>query len=177
MAFFDQTLLLSSNQAITVTAASTNVYDVTGAGSGIAPSMSFGNTAVGSFGMDIGVGDGAAVPYLYLTVGTAFVTGGGATLQVSIQASPSSANSPSGYVNIYSSQLFTAAQLVAGATLLVPVPPFAPIELGETLPRFYRVNYTVGTSTFSAGTVTAVLLLNAPAGLVSTLYSNNFVQA
>lgn len=174
MAFFDQTLLLSSAQAITATAASTNIYDITGAGSGNSPGVSFGNAT--TFGADMGIGDGVAVPYLLMTVGTAFVSGGGATLTVQIQSAPDNgSNAPGSYVTLSATQAFTAAQLTAGAVLLLPIPPVAPIKLGEVLPRFYRINYTVGTSTFSAGTVTSVILLNPPSGLVSTLYPNNFI--
>ena len=45
---------------------------------------------------------------------------------------------------------------------------------GEVLPRFYRFNYLIATSTFSAGAVSAYLSLEPPAGFVSTLYPNNF---
>lgn len=173
MAFFDQTLLLSSAQAITTTAASTNIYDITGAGSGNAPTITFGTAT--KFGADMGIGDGVAIPSLFMTVGTAFVSGGGATLTVSIEAAPDNgSNAPGSYVVLAATQAFTASQLTAGAVLILPIPPVAPIKLGEALPRFYRVNYTVATSTFSAGAVTSVILLNPPSGLVGTLYPSNF---
>lgn len=175
MAFFDQTLLLSNAQAITATAASTNIYDVTGAGSGVAPSMIFGttNTTAALPGFDIGLGDGQAIPYLYLTIPTAFVSGGGATLTVQVQAAiDNGSNAPGTYTTIVETGLFTAANLAAGRVLLIPIPP---ITIGESLPRFYRFNYVVATSTFSAGTVTASILLNPPSKLENTLYPSNFI--
>lgn len=171
MAFFDQTLLLSNAQAITATAASTNIYDVTGAGSGVAPSMVFGQ-GVTNFGADIGVGDGVENPVAFFTIGTAFATG--TSLTIAIQAAPASSNSPGTYITLTSTAAIPTASLVAGATIILPIPPFAPIELAETLPRFYRFYYTVAGSNFTTGTITGVILLNAPSGLVGTLYPNNF---
>ena len=171
MAFLDSALQLSTAQAITSTAASTNIYDVTGAGSGNAPNMVFGTTGVAGF--DIGTGDGASTPIAQFVVGTAFVSGGGATLQFEIQAAPDNgSNAPGTYSTLYNSDLFPASTLTAGAVFQVPVPPTVP---GEALPRFYRFNYVVGTSTFSAGTITANLMINPSSTRVSTLYPNNFV--
>lgn len=172
MAYFDLATQLSSAQAITSTAASTNLYDVTGAGTGVAPAMIGANGVNTAIGFDIGSGDGMAIPYLYVVVTTAFVSGGGATLTIQLQAAPDNGSySPGTYTTLCETQAFIAAQLVAGATIRLPVPPLAP---GEALPRFYRVNYVVVTSTFSAGAVTADILLNPPEGQVGTLYGSNF---
>lgn len=172
MAFFDQTLLLSSAQALTsTTTTSTNIYDVTGAGSGVAPAMTFGNAAKAQF--DIGNGDGMAIPYLMMVVNTAAVSGGGATLCVEIQGATDVSNSPSAYTTIVRTKDFTVAELAAGATLLIPIPK---VTIGEALPRFYRITYTIATSTFSALAVTSVILLNPPSGIQGTLYPSNFVS-
>lgn len=183
--FLDTTLQFSVKQAITVTANATTLYDVTGAGSGNAPSMIGGNGGV--IGEDIGAGDGEAIPYLYMIVTTAFVTGGSATLTVGLQAAPDNGSNVAGtYTILYQSTAFTAAQLGLGETLLVPIPPMALSPTfttggalaakGESLPRFYQVVYTVGTSTFSAGNVTAGILINPPTSLTGTLYPNNFIS-
>lgn len=172
MAFFDQTLLLSSAQAITSTAVSTNIYDVTGAGSGNAPALIWGTSTV--FGADIGVGDGVAVPYLYMSIPTTFTTSSSATLQVQVQAAiDNGSNSPGSYTTIVETDAFAVTPLVAGKVLLLPIPP---ITLGESLPRFYRINYVVGTGTFTAGAVTSVILLNPPSKLENTLYPSNFTS-
>lgn len=170
----DNTLYFSTAQAITATANSTNIYDVTGAGSGNAPPMTFGNATV--FGDDIGLGDGMAYPYLVIVVPTGFVSGGGATLTFALQcAIDNGSNAPGTYNTIWQSAAYTAAQLPANSATVIPVPPRA---IGQGLPRFYRVTYTVATSTFSAGTVTSFLTIN-PSSLVGAFttfgaYPNNF---
>ena len=183
--FVDTTMQFSVNQAITSTANATNLYDVTGAGVNNAPTMIGGNG--GTIGMDIGAGDGEAIPYLVMQVTTAFVSGGGATLTVSLQCAPDNGSNAAGsYTVLYQSLAFSVANLGLGEMLLVPVPPLALTPTftttgalaaaGEVLPRFYQVVYTVGTSTFSAGKVTTGLLLNPPTSLRGTLYPNNFIS-
>lgn len=173
MAFFDSLLELSNAQAITATAASTTIYDVFGAGSGNAVNQVFGQ-GVTNPGADIGLGDGLAVPVAFFTIGTTFLTL--TSLTIAVQAAASSSNSPGSYVTLSQTAAIPAASLVAGATIILPIPPFAPIEPGETVPRFYRFNYTVAGSNATAGTITGVILLNPPAGLVGTLYPNNFTS-
>lgn len=173
--FTDNTLIFSSAQAITSTANATNLYDITGAGSGNAPTMIGGNAGV--IGADMGAGDGEAIPYVVMNVVQAFVSGGGATLTVSLQAAPDNGSNVAGsYTVLYQSAAFTAANLALGETLLFPIPPRALSGVpGEALPRFYQVVYTVGTSTFSAGKVTTEIVLNPPTSLTGTLYPNNFI--
>lgn len=174
--FVDTSLQFSVAQAITSTANATTLVDVTGAGSGNAPTMIGGNGGV--IGFDIGSGDGVTIPYLVMVVTTAFVSAGGATLQVTLQAAPDNGSNVAGsYTVLYTSAAFTAANLALGETLVVPVPPRALSgQPGEALPRFYQVVYTVATSTFSAGKVTTGLLLNPPTTLTGTLYPNNFIS-
>lgn len=174
MAFYDNTLLLSNAQtigAVTTNVASTTIYDVSGAGSGNAPSMVWGTSTF--LAADVMVG---RPMYLYFTVGTAFSTGT-ATLQIKVQAAPPAAgNLPGAWVDIFASAVFASTSLTAGAVLVAPIPPFAMIKAGEALPRFYRFDYVVGTATFSAGSFTAGILLDTPTGLVSTLYPSNFAS-
>lgn len=171
MAFFDQTLLLSSAQAITTTADSTNVYDVTGAGVGVAPSMTFGTNTT-TYGADIGNSQGVATAVAVFNVTTAG-TGAG-TISFGVQAAPNNANNAGTYIPLATSKAFVGTSLVLGAQIILPIPPFELIAPGETLPRFYKFTYTVAsTATVS---VTAGILLNPPAGYVSTQYANNFVS-
>jgi hypothetical protein len=175
MAFFDNTLVFSSltaGQQVTATANST-VIDLTGAGSGNAPSMINGfpasNTAIG---FDIGAGDGEAIPYLYLSVKAKGTNSG--SLTIALQAAPDNGSySPGTYTQLWISPSITANNLVVGDSLLVPVPPTLFNFPSEALPRFYRVVYTVtGTVdlTFVAG-----LILNPPSTLLLGQYNNNFV--
>jgi len=176
--FLDALVQLSTAQAITVTAASTAIYDVTGAGSGNAPNMIGGITSSGNalIGFDIGAGDGMAIPEVYVDVSTAFVSGGGATLQIQLQAAPDNgSNAPGSYVTIYESALLTAAQLTAAANVQFQVPPVPSTIFGEAMPRFYRLNYVVATSTFSAGAVNANIVLNPSNATKIQNYPSNFI--
>lgn len=171
MAFFDNALLLSNAQAITVTAPSTNIYDVTGAGAGVKPNLVFGTSAV--FGADIGTGDGAARPTAYFTVGTPFTAGGSATMQFQIQAAiDNGSNSPSTYTTIAETDAIAVATLTAGTNFNIPIPP---ITAGEALPRFYRFNYVVATGPMTGGTISGDILLNPPTQVI-TQYPSNFTS-
>lgn len=176
MAFLDQALKLSVAQAVTVTAASTNLYDVTGAGSGNSPNMTFGVNALGvaqTAGFDIGTGDAAARPTLLLSVDTTFTAGGAATLTAQIQAAPDNgSNAPGTFTTIIETGALALAQLVAGKLFAIPIPGLAP---GEALPRFYRVNYVVATGPMTAGAISASILLDAPTQ-INVQYPANFVS-
>lgn len=170
MAFFDQTLLLSNAQAITTTAASTVIYDVTGAGSGNTPAMTFGSNTT-TYGVDIGSGSGQVFPVAVFNIG---VTGTGAgTVTFSVQAAPNSSNSPGTYKTLASSDAYVGTTLIAGNQIIIPIPPYVQVGPAEGLPRFYRFNYTVSGS--ATVTVTAFISIVPTEGYVSTQISNNFV--
>lgn len=178
MAFLDNSLAFSTSwssaQTVTTTADSTNVVDLTGAGSGTAPAMINGfpssNTAIG---FDIGAGDSSNRPVLWVTIPS--TTGGTQTGNVTIllKAAPDDGSYGQGtYTTLYTSAAFTASTLVAGNTLIVPIPPTLYNWPSEALPRFYKLTYTVsGTMSrkFLAG-----IMLNAPTSLLSGQYNNNF---
>lgn len=170
MAFFDQALLLSNAQAISATAASTNIYDVTGAGSGVAPPLVFGTTS--TFGADIGAGDGAARPCVFFTITTAIAS---TSINFQVQAAiDNGSNAPGTYVTLSETGVVPAAQLTVGTTFNLPIPAIPQGTGAIGLPRFYRVNYVVvGGST---GNVTAAILLNPPQGSM-TKYPANFTAA
>lgn len=168
----------STAQAITSTATSTNVYDVSGAGVGNATNMISGVTSSGNalIGVDVGAGDGMEIPYVEVNVTTAMVSGGGATLQVLLQAAPDNGSNLEGtYVTIYESAPLTVAQLAVGNILLFQVPPIPPFTFGEAMPRFYRLDYVVATSTFSAGKVTANLVINPSLATKIQNYPSNYI--
>ncbi len=170
MAFFDNALYLSNAQAITTSAASTVVYDVTGAGVGNAPAMTFG-TSSNDVGADIGVGQGAAEPGVLFTV-TTNGTGTG-TVTFEIQAAPNSSNNEGTYVALSRSKAYVGTDLDVGDQIWLPIPPFALIEPGMTVPRFYRAYYTqTGDGAVSAS---AQIMLNPPLGYISTQYGGNFI--
>lgn len=140
----DGNLLFDTAAAITSTVASTNVVDLA------------------NF-RDLGVNGGEfAPPKLMVLVTTAFATSTAATLQVSFQGSTDNST----WTTYASSPVYAAAALTAGARLFdidMPRPP-----AGVAVPRYVRLNYTVGTSTFSAGAVTSALVMQRQDTPVST---------
>lgn len=173
MTFYDNSTngpgLLSSAQAITTTAASTNLYDVTGAGAGVAPSMSFGNGPVG-FDIAGAANGGMARPVAYFSIG---VTGTGAgTITFQIQAAPNSSNSPGTYVVVGSSDAYVGTTLIAGNVIAIPITPYNQIAPSMGVPRFYRAEYVVSGS--ATVTVTAFIGIGIPTGYELTQYGNNY---
>ena len=166
---------LSTAQSVTATAASTNVFDVTGAGAGNAPAMIGANGVNTALGFDMGAGDGVAVPQVLVNFGTCTTVSGSLTISIQVAADNGS-YSPGSYFTIYSTPALSGAtQLFSGATLILPVPPVpAGLLTGDALPRFYRLNYTV-TGSISV-LATANLLFNAPDLRQATIYGNNFVS-
>lgn len=180
MSFMDNSLAFSTSwtsaQTVTTTADSTNVVDLTGAGSGTAPAMINGFPATNtSIGFDIGAGDGVAIPYLYVTVPS--LTGGTqtGTVTISLKAAPDDGSYGQGtYTTLYTSAAITGTNLnsALGHYLIVPVPPTLFAFPSEALPRFYKLTYTVsGTQStkFLAG-----LMLNPPSSVLLGAYANNF---
>lgn len=178
MALLDNKLSFNTNwstaQALTATADSTGIIDVTGAGSGNAPAMINGfpatNTAIG---YDMGLGDGVAVPYLYLTI---TATGSSSnTLTIALKAAPDDGSYGQGtYTTIYTSKAFTESTLAVGNVLLVPVPPtIFKFNTVEALPRFYKLTYTA--SAAITVSVLAGIILNPPSSWIAGQYPSNFL--
>lgn len=174
--FLDNSLSFNTNwstsQAVTTTADGSTVVDLTGAGSGSAPTVYSGfpaaNTAIG---YDIGLGDGVAIPYLYI-VCTVAGTGTG-TVTFSLSAAPDNGSySPGTYTQLWASKAITGSTFAVGDYIILPVPPTLFFEEGEALPRFYKITYTVSgtqTSSFKAG-----ILLNPPSSLMVGQFANAF---
>jgi len=145
----DALLRFSNAQAITATAVSDNVIDL-GITSGI-PSSANGGGA-----RDIGVGDDPAMKLL-VQVGTAFATL--TSLTVALQgAIDDGTGNPASFSTWWASPAIAVASLVAGARLLdmdMPRPP-----QGIAVPRYLRLNYTVGGSNATAGTLNSYIVLD-----------------
>jgi len=171
--FVDYTLVFSAAQAITSTAPSTNVIDLTGAGVGNPPGVTYGTASV--YGADMGVGDGMAVPKISVGISTLFV-GAGASLTVSAQFAVDNANSPGAWQTYAETGAIPVAALVAGAsigTFDLPRVPQGNITQ-YPLPRFVRLNYTVGSGPFSAGAVNSQIVLQQDSQLGGINYPSNF---
>lgn len=160
----------STNQAITQTVDSTNIFDITGAGVGNSPVMIGANGVNTAIGTDIGAADGVAVPQVLISFSKGTTVTG--SLSISLKAAPDSGTYTEGtYYTLITTQALTGAtQIAAAKQFYIPVPPIPP---GFALPRFYKLTYTVTTGTISA-TVSASLLLNAPTVADVTLYGSNF---
>jgi len=160
----DSQLSFSQAQAITTASvASSNVS---------ALDLSGGNSNIGNatrFGEDLGVGDGINVPKIVVSVSTAFATASGATLNMQFQGSTDS----SSWTTYIESGAVGAAALTKGAAWVFDWPRKA---MGAALPRYVRMYYTLGTGTFSSGTVEANVVLN-PDGWVqfADQYPANYV--
>lgn len=168
----DITSVLSTNQAVTVTAPSTGVYDTAGLGVGQTVTNIFGQTygQATVFGNDLGTGGpgaGGSTPQVGVYVGTAFTAGGAGTLQVTLQSAiDNGSGSPGTWKNELSTDTYALATLTAGAKIAdFPVPPQYP---GIGFPRFYRLNYTVATGPMTAGTISAGFLNTGIDNLIAT---------
>jgi hypothetical protein len=135
---FDKTLLLSNQQAITATAASTNVIDT------LQPGTVF--KAAAALVKDLGLG-GGRIPFL-IQVTEAFAAAGAATLAVELQADDDEAfGSPTA---IWNSGAIGKAALIVGYRF--PLISHLPRGMRE---RFFRLNYTVATGPMTAGKIMA----------------------
>lgn len=158
--YLDASSILSNAQAVTATAASTNVYDTAGLGVGQPVANRFGTAT--NFGEDLGGGGPTGhAPQLGVWIATTFTAAGAATLQVQLQAAVDTNNTgtPGTWQTIDQTDTFALAALVAGSPqrplVSFTVPDRYP---GQNFPRFYRVNYVVATGPMTAGVLTAALL-------------------
>ncbi|TDY26298.1 hypothetical protein B0G81_6808 [Paraburkholderia sp. BL6665CI2N2] len=126
----DGNLLFDTQSAVTNSRASTNVLDLGAA-------------------RDMGVGDDPSLKLLVLCP-TAFTTTNAATLRVQFQASTDSVT----WNTIAQSDDLPVASLGAGAKIAKMDVP------NNGLTRYLRLNYLVSTGVFSAGAVTAAIVLS-----------------
>jgi len=137
------------------TQASNNVIDF---GIGTSANPAIPSLANGGGARDMGIGDDPALKLL-VQVSTTFTSGGAATLAVALQgAIDNGSGAPAAFSTWWTSPTYALATLKAGARLLdmdFPRPP-----AGIAIPRFVRLLYTVGTTNFTAGNVSAYIVLD-----------------
>lgn len=127
--FIDSQLQFAQNQAVTASAASTNIVDL---GTNREP----------------GVSDGLRV---FNTVSQSATAAGAATVQLQLQAATDAAFTAPIILN--ETDMLPVAQLTAGFTAYVPVP----ITLGVNY-RYLRMFYNVGTGPLTAGAFTSEIV-------------------
>lgn len=132
----DSTLQFSAAQALTATAVSTNVVNLVD---------------------DRDMGIGRNVELVIVGSDTFASAAGTATLQVQVQYSEDNVT----YVTAAESDVMTITQLNSAIAnnepylLAMPLP--RPKKGTDTAPQYVRLNYIVGTQSFTAGTVTAFI--------------------
>lgn len=127
----DKENLLSDGQALTATAASTNIIDL-----GAAREL------------------GTANIRLRVQVDAALTSGGSSTLTIALQTDDNASFSSA--TALFTTAAIPKASLVAGYVAVDIVVP-------KGTERYLRLNYTVGTADFTAGNISAFLVLNEEA--------------
>lgn len=166
MALQDQNLVLSSAQAITATAASTNIYDMEIGNTITTTLTATPNAIIGNatyFGEDLGLGRGVGTPSIEVFSGTG-TPAVATSLQIAAQGAPM--NSTAAGTGNTSDLTFTSyietdaiplASILASSRLAQFDLPRR--QVGSTLPRFLRLYYTVAGSNFTGLTVTSYINL------------------
>lgn len=132
----DKQLMLSEAQAVTVSAASTNVIDIAGAA------------------RDVGIGTPL---YLFVNVDVAVTAAGNATVVFGLQTDSTEAFSSA--ETVFNTAAIGKAALVARARPVAVALPFG-------MKRYARLLYTVGTGPLTAGAFTAGIALDLQANQV-----------
>ncbi len=130
----DKLLMFSEAQAVTATAASTDVIDL---------------SPLKGTRRDIGVGEPLE---FWATVNTSATAGGAATLNVQLQTSADNST----WVTLYDSGTLALASLTAGKRILSTKVPAGVL-------KYLRVNYVVATGPLTAGAFTAGINLDVDA--------------
>lgn len=138
----DKTLEFSDAQAITATAASTNVIDLGATG-----------TPFGGVALTRNLGIGPEIP-VSVRVVTSFATL--TSLTVAVQTSPDNST----WTTIESGRVVPVAELIAGHQFSVP----CCLEEGVKV-RYVRLNYTVTGSNATAGAVSAGIVASRQTNL------------
>jgi hypothetical protein len=140
---FDSTNLFSDAQAITATAASTNVIDL---GAADTPQH-----AANAITKDLAFGTPVEI---FVQVVTAFTADGAGTLTVALQTDT---------VENFASPTALWTSAAIGKAALVPGYRFGIQFVPKGVERYLRLNYTVGTGPMTAGAITAGLVFAADA--------------
>lgn len=184
MGMLDAKLQFSSAQAVTATAQSTNFYDqLTGEQDTTtfttAPADIWGKATY--FGEDLGIGKGPGTPRVIVSTIAAFLTL--TSLQIAFQGAPNNVTAQASglrsdltFVTYIETDTIAAALLTAATRIASFDWPMR--KTGQALPRFVQLDYIVGGSSATAGTLNAdVTLGDDDATNTLQYYPNNFTVA
>lgn len=179
MALMDQNLVLSSAQAITATAQSTNAYDILKGNTLLVASGAYttndiiGNATV--FGEDLGLGRGKGTPQIevFSGAGTPITA---TSLDIQLQGAPDAGTgNTSGvtYVAYIGTEAMPLASILASSRLArFDFPQRRP---GAAMPRFIALNYVVAGANFGGLTVTSYINLGGTSAQAALgQYAANF---
>jgi hypothetical protein len=165
MALQDQNLVLSSAQAVTASAVSTNCYDIlngaliatSGGTYTVPPNSIIGNATY--FGEDLGLGRGVGTPAIEVFTGSG-TPAAATSLQVALQGAPDNGGGTiSGltFVTYIETRAIPLASILASIRLCAF--DFPRREVGQGLPRFIQLDYIVVGSNFTGLTLTGYINL------------------
>jgi len=166
MGMLDKSLQFSASQAITASAASTNFYDqLTGESDTTTFTTAPANIIPVNetfFGEDLGIGKGLGTPRVVVNVGTVFATL--TSLQVQFRGAPNNATAQASGLRsdlVFAIYIETDTIALALLTANTRIAAFDwPMrKTGQALPRFIDLNYVVGGSNATTGTITADVTL------------------
>lgn len=181
MGMLDKQLQFSSAQAVTASAQSTNFYDqLTGeldtTTFTTAPNDIWGNATY--FGEDLGIGKGLGTPRIIVSAVQVFATL--TSLQVAFQGAPNNVTAQASglrsdlvFVTYIETDAIAAALLTANTRIASFDWPMR--KTGQALPRFVQLDYIVGGSSATTGTINGdVTLGDDDATNTLQFYPNNF---
>lgn len=179
MALQDQNLVLSSAQAITGSAQSTNAYDLLNGNTlAVASGAYTTNSIIGNateFGEDLGLGRGVGTPAIEVFSGSG-TPAVATSLQIAAQGAPDAGTGNTSGVT-YTTYIETGAIPLASilASVRLAAFDFPRRQVGATMPRFIALDYIVAGSNFTGLTVTAYINLGGTSAQ-STLgqYPSNY---
>lgn len=177
----DQNLVFSSGQAVTVTTASTSTYDIltsallssTGGTYTVPPNAIIGNATF--FGEDLGLGRGKGTPSVEVFTGSG-TPGTATSLQVSLQGAPDNGGGTIAglaFVPYIQTRAIPLASILSSSRLAQF--DFPRREVGQALPRFINLLYTVAGANFTGLSLTSYINLGTSSAQASLgQYPSNY---
>ena len=179
MALQDQNLVLSSAQAITATAQSTNAYDILNGGTLAVAFGAYTTTSIignaSTFGEDLGLGRGKGTPTIEVFSGSG-TPAAATSLQIALQGAPDAGTGNTSGVT-YVTYIETGAIPVASilASVRLAAFDFPRRQVGAAMPRFIALDYIVAGSNFTGLTVTSYVNLGGTSAQATLgQYASNY---